>query len=489
VLLIARLPLFARLGPSLAFSVAVAVVVSVTLLPAALGILGRRTFWPSERHGAADDDPVLSPVFRRRLTAGPVAILVAGLLVAAPLVLGPSVLGINLIRGLPESSEAATAARQAAKGLSPGIIGPLEVMLEGQQVTDRRNGLEAVQRELARRPGIAGVLGPAQQPLPFDLGIFLARSGDAARYVVILDDDPFSASGLHRIQELRADMPAILDRAGLAGIRASFTGDVVLGATLARMATHDLVRVAIGVLVVDLLILGLFLRAVLAPLLLAGSTALSVVAALSLTAWASREALDVHGLTFYVPLAAAVLLLSFGTDYNLLVTGRIWKRATHLGVRDAVGLAGREARLPVTAAGLALAFSFALLALVPVVAFRQVAAAMFIGVLLEAVAVALVFVPSALSLFGSWAASPNRAVSRGAVSGVAGRRPTARGDATYGSFPNVTEPSRGFSHRRDRERPFRRQEDDDEDPNDHRGGRLGGRDPGRRLRRGQPGRQ
>ena len=57
-------------------------------------------------------------------------------------------------------------------------------------------------------------------------------------------------------------------------------------------------------------------------------------------------------ITYYVPLAVGVLLLSFGTDYNLFVVGRIWQESDRrdIGPRSAPrsprgpGDLGRRAR-------------------------------------------------------------------------------------------------------------------------------------------------
>ena len=74
-----------------------------------------------------------------------------------------------------------------------------------------------------------------------------------------------------------------------------------------------------------------------------------------------------------------MLLLSLGSDYNVFVVGRIWHEARTRPLADAVAVAVPDAAKPVTLAGLVLAGSFALLALAPVVALRQLAVALSSG--------------------------------------------------------------------------------------------------------------
>ena len=71
-------------------------------------------------------------------------------------------------------------------------------------------------------------------------------------------------------------------------------------------------------------------------------------------------------LTYYVPFAAAVLLVALGSDYNVFVAGRIWEEARWRCVCARRSRSRRPAAAKaVTVAGLALAASFALLAIVP----------------------------------------------------------------------------------------------------------------------------
>src|SRR5690606_31131818 len=102
---------------------------------------------------------------------------------------------------------------------------------------------------------------------------------------------------------------------------------------------------------------------------------------------------DHQGLAYFVPFGAAVLLLSLGSDYNVFLTGRIWQEARGRPLREAVRVAGARAATPIAIAGLVLAASFALLALVPLRAFHQLAFAMTFGLLLDAFLVRTLLVP------------------------------------------------------------------------------------------------
>jgi RND superfamily putative drug exporter len=103
--------------------------------------------------------------------------------------------------------------------------------------------------------------------------------------------------------------------------------------------------------------------------------------------------------TYYVPFAAGVLLLSLGSDYNVFVVGRIWQSARGRPMRDAIVAEAPRASATITTAGLTLAGSFGLLALVPIRPMRELALAMTIGILLDTFIVRSILVPALLALF------------------------------------------------------------------------------------------
>ena len=104
-------------------------------------------------------------------------------------------------------------------------------------------------------------------------------------------------------------------------------------------------------------------------------------------------------LTYYVPFAAAVLLLSLGSDYNLFVVGGIRRASRRLPVREAIAEAAPEASSTIATAGVALAGSFAMLALIPLRPMRELAFALSVGILLDTFVVRSILVPSLLALF------------------------------------------------------------------------------------------
>ena len=125
-----------------------------------------------------------------------------------------------------------------------------------------------------------------------------------------------------------------------------------------------------------------------------------VRATLGLTVVICDAFLGSPDLDYFVPFAAGVLLVSLGSDYNVFVVGRIWEEARSRPTRDAVAVAAPRASGAITTAGVALAASFGLLAVIPLEQFRQLAIMMAVGVMLDSIVVRSFLVPALVALTG-----------------------------------------------------------------------------------------
>jgi RND superfamily putative drug exporter len=410
-LVVGHLEVFRAFGPGMALTVLVSLAVALTFVPAALALLGPALFWPSLGRGRPEEEigPARAALWRL-LTARPAALVVALAAVVALGALGWGVrdtaLGFTLLRGQPQSSEVKQAAQAAQAGFARGVVSPTELLVEGDDLDLRvhRARIARLERALRREPGVAYVVGAARQPGNVRLPVFVSRDGHAVRLALVLREEALGARAIDVLERLQERLPRLLDDAGLRGTRASFAGDTALSQETVSLMRDDAKRVGGAVILVNLLLLAMFLRAIAAPLYLLGASVLALVAALGLTTLVFQGWLGHEDLTYYVPFAAAVLLLSLGSDYNVFVAGRIWQEAQRRSIRDAVRSAGPRASGTISAAGLTLAASFAMLALVPIRPMRELAFAMAAGILIDTFVVRSLLVPTLIVLLGplSW---------------------------------------------------------------------------------------
>jgi RND superfamily putative drug exporter len=217
---------------------------------------------------------------------------------------------------------------------------------------------------------------------------------------VVFGSDPLDAAAISDVRGLQRALPGLGRSAGLSGVQFEVGGETSLTAAAISATVDDLWRIALAIMLVTLMLLAIFLRALLAPLYLLAASVLAVLASLGVTTLICRALFGSANLVYYVPFAAGVLLIALGSDYNVFVVGRIWEEARRRSVPDAVALAAPRASRAITTAGVALAASFALLAVIPLLQFRQIAVAMATGVILDAIIVRSLLVPALVALFG-----------------------------------------------------------------------------------------
>ncbi len=419
---VARADVFQELGPALALAVAAAVLVAITLVPAALAIFGRALYWPRPPAAAgAEGEPAPIAAGRNlvaRLIAHRSAALLIGLACAAVLAFAAAEvrqtkLGVTTISGLPAGSQERIGADDAGRGFAPGMLAPAQVIVARPGIAADTDGLARLERELGRQPGVATVVGPADVPFERGQGVLTTASGGAARLLVIYRTDPYAATALDQVGALRARLPALAAAAGLGRPRTALAGDGPVAHDTVAMIRSDLVRVVAAVLLVNLVLLIIFLRALIAPVLLVAASALSVAAAIGITTWTFQTLLGYGQLTYYVPFAAGVLLVSLGSDYNVFVAGRVWQEARVRPFRDALRIAPARTAAAMRTAGITLAASFGLLAIVDVRAFRELAFTMAVGILLDTFFVRPLLVPSLVSVFGELSGWPGGHLARG----------------------------------------------------------------------------
>jgi len=402
---------FRDLGPALAATVAVAMVVSSLFVPALISLLGRFAVWPSARpagRGRPRERGRLAHLAAGRPLAAVIGMVCIAGLVASGLQLRAAALGVDVISGLPSTSESQIAAKAAREGFAPGVLAPLEVIVRGRSGPLPQSGLVRLEQALRDQRGFSGVAGPAEQPGSTSARPFVTKDGTAARYVLVSSSDPLGPVAERDLTHLQDAMPELVRSSGLGDSPVEYSGQTALAQSAVDAVSHDAVTIASAVLLVNLVLMALFMRALVAPLALLAVNVLSVSSTLGATVWVFQRVLGYPDITYYVPFAGAVLLVSLSSDYNVLVAGRIWREAGRMPMREAIATAAPRASRAIRAAGLSLAASFALVALVPVRSFRELAAVMVIGILLETFLVRSLLAPALLALLGRLAAWPGR---------------------------------------------------------------------------------
>lgn len=432
-LAVATTDFLAAFGPALALTVVAAAAVSLTLVPALISILGRAAFLPSRVQPATSAGDAKRATVPRgtpmaRLLTNRLTAIMGMIVVLVPLVFAAAHVrelraGYGAVSGLPDGDPVREGQRIVEEGFAAGIIAPTVLLVEGERLTDFVPELVALQQAVGTQPGVAGTFGVGTadavrelvdartdaEALRDPLGLAVAPEGGSARMLVVLEDDPYGGLGVQRLRDLRDRLPELAREAGLPDdAHVSFAGDTAVVTQLVSRLRGDLLRVTVTVVLLNLLLLAVFLRSLVAPLLVVGASLLAVVASLGITTWVFQDMLGGDGITFYVPLASLVLLLSLGADYGIFAIGHAWGHTRTHTMRDALVIGSSETSSVIAVAGLLLGASFALLSVVPVDAFLQFAVAMSVGILIDTFVIRPVLLPSAVLAIGPVAMWPRR---------------------------------------------------------------------------------
>jgi RND superfamily putative drug exporter len=372
-LLLARVGGTQAIGPLGAAGVALAMMFSLTALPAALLIAGRRAFWPSIPRPGGGEDRVHRGVFARlarRIAQRPRALWVGSTLVLVLLALGLTGLDTTLTQQqqFTDDVEAVRGQELLASGFPAGASAPASVFVPAGEPAD------AVRAALEEAPQAASV-GRAEEGPP------------GALLTVVLDGDPYSPATVDDIPGLRA---AVSDAA---------PGALVGGPTaqeydLREAANRDNVVVPPAALAVVVLILVALLRSVAAPVLLLLTVVASNAAALGLGVLLSDHVYGFPAIDPTLPLLGFIFLTALGIDYNIFLTARAREEAEQRGPREGMLAALAVTGAVITAAGIVLAATFATLAVLPLVVLAQLGTVVALGVLIDTLLVRSVLVPA-----------------------------------------------------------------------------------------------
>ncbi|HEX2745874.1 MAG TPA: MMPL family transporter [Streptosporangiaceae bacterium] len=376
------------LGPVLAIGVGVALVSMMTLLPALLLIFGRWIFWPV-KPAVGTAEPTAQGLWAgvgRRIAARPRVVWVTTAVILGILALG--------LTGLKASG--LTAAESFVGHHPDSVVGQAVISQNfpagaGQPVVVVSDVAQATQVETAFKatPGITGVTQP------------LIRAGHSFLQGT-LTSAPDSQAAFGTIDKVRAAVHAV------PGAQAMVGGNTAVTLDIARAADHDRNLIIPIILVLVFVILGLLLRAIIAPIMLIATVGLSFASALGVSSLFFNHVFNYGNADNSFPLFVFVFLVALGIDYNIFLMTRVREEAARHGPRRGA-LTGLSATGGViTSAGAVLAGTFAALSTLPITFLAELGFAVAFGVLLDTIVVRSVLV-TALNLdLGRWVWWPSK---------------------------------------------------------------------------------
>ena len=395
-LAVVGIPFLAQMGLAAAFTVAVAVALALTLLPALLGFTGRR-ITAGKIRGLHSRDPEGGIAFGTRWARAVARRPVAVLLVA---VVGLGVVALpalDLRLGLPDDSTAApeTSQRKAydllSAGFGPGFNGPLIVVVDAAGGTAKAAG-EQVAEQIRALGDVDAVAEPT-----------VNQAGDTAILTVIPASGPSDTATKDLVRAIRDSDGSV------PGASVGVTGLTAINIDISAKLGAALVPYLTIVVGLAFILLMLVFRSLLVPIkatlgfLLSVAATFGAVVAVFQWGWLA----DVFGIKqtgpiiSFLPVILIGIVFGLAMDYQVFLVTRMREEYVHgTPAREAVisGF-GHGARV-VTAAAIIMISVFSGFILGPDAIIKSIGFALGIAVLFDALIVRMTIVPAVMTLLG-----------------------------------------------------------------------------------------
>ncbi|AYG03975.1 MMPL family transporter [Gryllotalpicola protaetiae] len=431
-LAVANIPFLTTMGSAAALGIAVAVLMSLTMVPALLAFCGPRLGAPRQkrarvkprvRGGDVSREPVVSPAHTdddasdavvpeppkpnrfflgwvRAATKWPVVtiVVVAGILSLAVFPASKLRLDLTDAGQLPASSPARQAYDLISDHFGPGYNGPLIVTGTIVTSTDPVGLMSDLAAEIKKLPDVAAV--PLSTP---------NQTADTGIIQVIPKSAPTSQATADLVKSIRDLRPHLQDKYG---VTISVTGFTALGIDVSDRLAGALLPFGALVVGLSLILLAMVFRSIAVPVkatigyLFSVVASLGAVSAVFVLGWGDK-ALGVEQtgpVISFLPIILMGVLFGLAMDYEVFLVSRMREEWVHKGnAKRAVETGFLGSAKVVTAAAIIMFGVFASFFPEGDSTIKPMALGLAVGVFVDAFLVRMTLVPAVLALLGEWA--------------------------------------------------------------------------------------
>jgi uncharacterized membrane protein YdfJ with MMPL/SSD domain len=403
-LTVVNIPFLTVMGLAAAGTVAIAVLIALTLLPAILGFAGHRlarrnrVLGMRPRH-RAEGRPTLSVRWARFITARPLPVVLVGL----ALLIGVAMPAAHMKLGLPDDGSKTTSSTERraydllTEGFGPGFNGPLTVVVDAPNLSsqEQKDLANKVVEGLEKFPGVAAV-SPATQN----------EAGDLTVVQVTPTSGPSSDSTKDLVNALRDKADEIRAETG---IDAAVTGTTALNIDTADTLDAALPKYVAVVIGLALLLLMVVFRSVLVPIKAAAGFLLSIGASMGLVVWVFQDGhlasllgvAQTGPIVSFLPILLIGILFGLAMDYEVFLVSRMRESFVHTGkARESIVTGYGHSGRVVAAAALIMTAVFGAFLLDDDPVVKSIGFSLAVGVLADAFIVRMTLVPAVMALLG-----------------------------------------------------------------------------------------
>jgi len=413
-LVVSGIPILAQMGLVAAATVAVTVLVAITVSPAILALMGTRVVsrrgWRAAGYAVPADAGSRTTASAREeehgawyvslVTRRPWLTVLAVFVIVGVIALPARDLRLGLPDGSqePSGSTAYTAYTEVADHFGPGMNGPVIAVAT---LPSGATEAEASAKQVEIGTSLSRMLG-VRSVVPFGV----SADHTTLAFQVILTTGPAEAQTVDTVQMIKDSLPAIsMD----SGATVQVTGQTVANIEISQRLGAALPLYLALVVGLSLLILMVVFRSLVVPLIATGGFLLSVAASFGATVavyqwgWLS-SVLQVHPgpILSFMPIILIGVLFGLAMDYQMfLVSGMHEAYAHGEDPRTAVRSGFIHGAKVVTAAAVIMTSVFGGFVFAHLTMIRPIGFGLAVGVMTDAVLVRMTLTPALMHLLGS----------------------------------------------------------------------------------------
>ncbi|WP_070379937.1 MMPL family transporter [Rhodococcus sp. WMMA185] len=389
------------MGAAAAFTVFIAVCIALTLLPAILGLFGRKAFagkipFLSSRDIEADaDKPSVAQRFIGAVVRRPAVPLIAGVVLLG--VVAVPAAGLNLALPSEGTADPSTSARQAydlvSEGFGPGKNGPLLVVVDAQDAT------------VPAGQAFGEVLNTinAQDDVSNAQIVATNEAGDTAQILVTPNSAPSDPVTMDLVNSIRGAEAGLHDSIG---VNYGVTGQTALEGDVSERLLEALVPYLAVVVGLAFILLLLVFRSVVVPLTATLGFLLSVAATFGATVAVFQEGWggitsNPQPIVSFMPIFLIGVVFGLAMDYQVFLVTRMREEYVHgATAKQAVTVGFNHGARVVSAAAIIMISVFAAFIAEPNSFIKSIGFALAAAVFFDAFVVRMVIIPSVMALLG-----------------------------------------------------------------------------------------
>ncbi|MFD4258828.1 MMPL family transporter [Streptomyces sp. NPDC058534] len=414
-LAVVNIPMLTKMGVAAAGTVAIAVLIALTMIPALLGyagrrvkpagakgrLLGRRSKAADKNEAAKSGEPQpkanLGTRWASFVVRRPLAVLLLGVIGLG----AAAIPAASLELGLPDdgSQPTSTTQRRAydllSEGFGPGFNGPLLVVVDAKGSDAPKDAFTQVSDEIKGLDGVVAVAPPAPN-----------KGGDTATISVIPDSKPSSVQTedlVHAIRDAGGDIEADT------GAQTLVTGSTAMNIDVSEKLNDALLPYLVLVVGLAFLLLIVVFRSILVPLKAALGFLLSVMAALGAVVavfqWGWLSGLmgveETGPVMSMMPIFMVGVVFGLAMDYEVFLVTRMREAYVHGEKPNQAVVTGfKHGARVVTAAAVIMMAVFAGFIGSSESMVKMIGFGLAIAVFFDAFVVRMALVPAVLALLG-----------------------------------------------------------------------------------------